>query len=179
LAAVACAADTGAVLSYDPNLRLSLWPSPAAAREGILLGWREAHVVKVSEEELAFLHGGHSLEEAARALWHDHLELLVVTEGARGCTYFTADSGGHLPSFAVHSVDTTGAGDAFVAGMLSGLLSADSPWDTAGIEGALTLGNAVAALSTTRIGAMSVLPSRPEVQAFMQASRHALDISQH
>jgi len=170
LTAVSLAAKSGAILSYDPNLRLSLWPSDTAAREGILAGWRHAHVIKVSAEELQFLSDKQSLEGAARTWWHDDLRLLAVTQGARGCAYFTADSSGHVPGFTIHAEDTTGAGDAFVAGMLSGLLTADGLWDTPAIERALTLGNAVGAVSATRIGAMSALPTREDVQRVMRQS---------
>jgi fructokinase len=135
-------------------------------------------VIKVSDEEMRFLSDAHSLEAAARGLWHDRLRLVAVTEGEQGCTYFTPDSHGHLPGFPIRARDTTGAGDAFVAGMLSGLLAADDAWDTENIERALTLGNAVAALSTTRIGAMAALPSRPRVHRFIRSAGHGLRVAQ-
>jgi fructokinase len=168
LTALTYAKRNGALLSYDPNLRLSLWPSPDAARTGMLTGWQHAEVIKVSEEELYFLSEESSLECAVSSLWHQHLHLLVVTQGKDGCTYFTPEARGHVPGFAVHAKDTTGAGDAFVAGMLSGLLTADLIWEKAVIERALTLGNAVGALSTTQIGAISSLPSLETVQSFLQ-----------
>lgn len=168
LTALDYAKSNGAVLSYDPNLRLSLWPSPNVARAGILDGWQHADIIKVSEEELIFLSDKHTLERAARSLWHDCLRLLVVTQGRAGCTYFTAEAGGHIPGFAVHPVDTTGAGDGFVAGMLVGLLEGDLVWDREVIEKALCLGNAVGALSTTQLGAISSLPTMKEVKALLQ-----------
>jgi len=168
LTALAYAKRNGALLSYDPNLRLSLWPSPDAARTGMLTGWQHAEVIKVSEEELYFLSDESSLERAVSSLWHQHLQLLVVTQGKGGCTYFTSEARGHVPGFAVPTKDTTGAGDAFVAGMLSGLLTADLTLEKSVIEKALTLGNAVGALSTTQIGAISSLPSLEAVQSFLQ-----------
>ncbi len=168
LTALTFARNNGALLSYDPNLRLSLWPSPEAARTGILTGWQHAQIVKVSEEELLFLSQESTLEQAIKSLWHPHLRLLVVTHGKDGCTYFTSEITGHIPGFSVSTVDTTGAGDAFVAGMLSGLLTANLSFEKSVIEHALTLGNAVGALSTTQIGAMSSLPSREAVQEFLQ-----------
>ncbi len=162
------AKDNGALLSYDPNLRLPLWSSPDAARIGIRNGWRHAEVIKVSEEELAFLTGKDKPESAARSLWHDNLRLLVMTQGSAGCTYFTAKESGHMPGFTVHPIDTTGAGDGFVAGMLTGLLDGGQNWDTKAIEKALRRGNAVGALSTTQRGAISSLPTMSEVRAFLQ-----------
>ncbi|HEV2580442.1 MAG TPA: PfkB family carbohydrate kinase [Ktedonobacteraceae bacterium] len=168
LTALDHARSNGALLSYDPNLRLSLWPSPDAARAGILDGWQHAEIIKVSEEELTFLSDKHILESAARSLWHDRLRLLVVTQGSAGCTYFTAEAHGHLPGFAVRPVDTTGAGDGFVAGMLAGLLEGDLTWNTEAIEKALRLGNAVGALSTTQLGAIPSLPTMKEAKAMLE-----------
>ena len=168
LTALHAAKDNGAVLSYDPNLRLSLWLSADAARAGILEGWQHAQVIKVSEEELGFLSEENTLERAARALWHDRLRLLVVTQGKAGCTYFTTEASGYVPGFAVHPVDTTGAGDGFVAGILAGILQEDLTWDREVIEKALRLGNAVGALATTQMGAIPSLPTMAEAKAFLQ-----------
>lgn len=176
LTALKYAQNNGALLSYDPNLRLSLWPSPDAARAGILDGWRHAEVIKVSEEELMFLSNESTLESAVRSLWHEHLRLLVVTQGKAGCAYFTAATSGHVPGFTVQTKDTTGAGDGFVAGMLTGLLEGGFLWDKAVIERALALGNAVGALSTTQVGAISALPARREALALLEdygTSTHA------
>lgn len=162
------AKEGGAVLSYDPNLRLPLWPSPDDARSGILAGWQHANIIKVSEEELTFLSKEQMFERAVRSLWHEQLRLLVVTQGKAGCTYFTAETSGYVPGFLVVPKDTTGAGDGFVAGMLSGLLAADLAWERAVIEQALSRGNAVGALSTTQIGAMSSLPSLDTVQSLLR-----------
>jgi fructokinase len=168
LTALHTAKDTGAVISYDPNLRLSLWSSADSARTGILTGWPHADIIKVSEEELAFLSGQNTLEQAARSLWHDRLRLLVVTQGKDGCVYFTRDSSGHIPGFTVHPVDTTGAGDGFVAGMLAGLLEANLTWEREVIEKALLQGNAVGALATTQRGAIPSLPTMKKVKALLR-----------
>lgn len=168
LAALAHARAGGALISYDPNLRLALWPSAQAAREGMLSGWQYADLAKVSEEELAFLTGEAAVAAGVRALWHDRLKLLVITQGPAGCVYFTPDGSGRVPGFAVSPVDTTGAGDGFVAGLLSGLLDAKVCWDRATIERALRLGNAVGALTTTQRGAIPALPTRAAVEQFMR-----------
>jgi fructokinase len=89
LHAVRTARLAGLLVSYDPNLRLNLWPDEDAARDGMRLGWEFAQVIKVSEEELVFLSGLDDLEGAARALMHPELRLLVVTHGKEGCTFFT------------------------------------------------------------------------------------------
>jgi len=168
LTALEYARSNGTLLSYDPNLRLPLWPSPDAARSGILNGWQHAEIIKVSEEELFFVSTQHTMEHAARSLWHDKLRLLVITQGKGGCTYFTPEASGHVAGFLVQPVDTTGAGDGFVAGMLVGLLERNLQWEKENIEKALLLGNAVGALATTQAGAISSLPTMQEAQAFLQ-----------
>lgn len=164
MAAVQGAQERGLLISYDPNLRLNLWPSAQAARTGMLAGWRFAHLAKVSREELIFLSGASDLHEAAQALWHGRLRLLVITEGRNGCRYVTPQIQGHVPGYRVKPVDTTGAGDGFVAGLLAGLLENERAWkSTEDLENVLRFANAVGALTTTRRGAIPALPTKDQV----------------
>ncbi|WVZ17726.1 hypothetical protein V8G54_010708 [Vigna mungo] len=121
--AAKAANDAGVVLSYDPNLRLPLWPSEDSARDGILSIWETADIIKVSEEEISFLTKGEDPYDdvVVHKLFHENLKLLLVTEGAEGCRYYTKEFSGRVKGLKVDVVDTTGAGDAFVAGMLSQL----------------------------------------------------------
>jgi fructokinase len=172
LAAVKGAQERGVMLSYDPNLRLNLWPSAEAAREGMLEGWRFAQIAKVSRDELAFLSGWNDLEVAAKALWHERLRLLVVTEGAHGCWYVTSQDKGHVPGHHVQAVDTTGAGDGFVAGFLAGLLENEGAWTSVSdLENVLNFANAVGALTTTRRGAIPALPTWDQVLELLGAGQ--------
>ncbi|MCX2726988.1 PfkB family carbohydrate kinase [Thermomicrobium sp. 4228-Ro] len=175
LVAMETAREHGARLSYDPNLRLALWPSPEAARAGMLRGLEHAEIVKLSREELAFLTGS-SDPAATRQLWHDRLQLLVVTLGAAGCAYLTPQEEGEVPGFTVPIVDTTGAGDGFVAGLLVGLLEQGFDWSKRAVEQVLRLANAVGALVCTRRGAIPALPTRRQVQRLLTMSG---DVSRH
>jgi sugar/nucleoside kinase (ribokinase family) len=84
------AKEGGAVLSYDPNLRLPLWPSAEAAKEGIKSIWDHADIIKVSDEEVKFLTGGDpSDDENNLTLFHPGCKLMLVTEGGEGCRYYT------------------------------------------------------------------------------------------
>jgi fructokinase len=169
LHAVEIARQAGLLLSYDPNLRLSLWPNAEAAKAGMLLGWPLAHLIKVSEEELAFLAGSEDLEAAARKLWHPALRLLVITRGRAGCRYVTPGFSGHVPGFAVQAVDTTGAGDGFVAGLLKGLV--DHPQadrNEAQLRAICRYANAVGAITTTERGAIPALPTASQVDEFLR-----------
>jgi fructokinase len=117
----------GLLFSYDPNVRLPLWPSAEAAREGIMSIWKEADFIKVSDDEVTFLTGGDAYDEKnVLSLWFEGLKLLIVTDGEKGCRYFTKDFKGAVPGYAVNTVDTTGAGDAFVGSLLVSVAKDDS-----------------------------------------------------
>ncbi|RMG90237.1 MAG: hypothetical protein D6712_00185 [Chloroflexi bacterium] len=151
------------LISYDPNLRLALWPDEETARIGILNGLNYAHIVKVSEEEVTFLTG----ETTPEKLWRDLTQVIVVTRGAKGAVVYTRKEQFELPGFDVDAVDTTGAGDAFVAGLLVGILE---HWDgyLLKMRDIVRFANAVGALTTTGRGAIPALPVRVAVDAFLQ-----------
>lgn len=156
------------LISYDPNLRLPLWPSSEAAKEGLLAGWQQAQVIKASDEEIAFLTGQADLAQGARRLWHNDLRLVVVTQGRAGCAYFTPETQGSVSGFEVQTIDTTGAGDGFVAGLLYQLLNNPAlPANIPALERALRFANAVGALTTTQLGAIPALPNREVVEELL------------
>ncbi|WP_145135111.1 PfkB family carbohydrate kinase [Roseomonas gilardii] len=167
LHAVALAKRHGLRVSYDPNLRLPLWPDAAAAREGMLLGLRAAQIVKIGEEEVEFLTGLSDPVAGARALWHDDLTLMAVTRGAAGCLWFTRGEQGHVPGFVVETVDTTGAGDAFAAGLLAALIDQPGMLDGVSLASACRFANAMGALTATSRGAIPSIPDRQAVRAFL------------
>lgn len=158
------------LISYDPNLRLALWPDEAAAKQGILSIWDQANLIKISEDELFFLTEIEDKDEAVKALWHDHLYAMIVTLGKDGCLFYTSDFHGFVPGFHVNAVDTTGAGDGFVAGFLSGLLAnPDALQSPSHLEGICHQANAVGALTTTQRGAIPALPTLNELNAFLES----------
>ncbi|HET7091121.1 MAG TPA: PfkB family carbohydrate kinase [Anaerolineae bacterium] len=172
LRAISIALAAGALISFDPNLRLDLWSDAEAAREGIRIGWPLAHVVKIGEEELRFIANADDTAEAARAVWHPGLRLMIVTGGARGSRYITPTFAGDVAGFKVEPVDTTGAGDGFVAGLLKGLLDhPDAFGDEAQLRAICRYANAVGALTTTRRGAIPALPTANQVDEFLRHAR--------
>lgn len=167
LAAVEYAKEHGKTISYDPNLRLSLWKSEDEAREGMLAGLAYAQIVKVSDEELVFLTG----DDDPTALWRDDLRLIIVTHGAGGATLHTHDERIAVPGFPVAAVDTTGAGDGFVAGLLVSLLERGVDLSEASPETLMEIARfacAVGGLTTTARGAIPALPTRATVEAFLR-----------
>ena len=178
LHAIELARSHGVRLSYDPNLREALWPSRDAAREGLMLGLRHAETMKISEEEVVFLSGREDLEGGVRALWHEGLTLVAVTRGAAGSHWFTRDADGAVPGLPVAAIDTTGAGDAFMAGLLAGLL--DQPGaigDKAALDRICRMANASGALATTRRGAIPAMPDRAALAGLMGAEWNTSVIS--
>ena len=169
LYAVDTARAAGCLISYDPNLRLPLWSDANTARDGMLLGFKKAHVVKLSDDESEFLTGLGDLDAARKALWHDELKLMVVTRGRAGCVYFTPNFSSEVASFTVEAVDATGAGDGFVAGLLQGLLADPTVLqDETRLRELCRFANAVGALATLERGAIPALPDRARVLRFLQ-----------
>jgi fructokinase len=174
LTALREARAAGVFCSYDPNLRRHLWPDARAARRQLRAVVGDADCVKVNAEELGFLTGETNLDRGRRALTRMGPSLVVVTLGVRGCAYAGRAGEGRVPGFPARALDTTGAGDAFVAGLLAGLLEASDagrpaiPERTA-LEAILVLASATAALSTERRGGIPSLPDRRRVRAFLRA----------
>ena len=170
LDAIARAHAFGLTVSCDPNLREPLWRGDLRRARVEIAGLiRRAHIVKISREELLFLAGADD-PGAAASLWHDDLRLLVVSLGPRGCWFRCATGEGHVPGYAVAAIDTTGAGDSFVAGMLASLLDLgvdlDAP-DVDQVRHALRRATAAGALATTKLGAIPALPTPAEVEALV------------
>jgi fructokinase len=168
LHAVSLARRYGKLVTYDPNLRLALWPDAAEARAGMRMGLEVADIVKIGDEELAFLTGDNDPVEAARALWTPRLQLMAITSGSAGCIWVTPQAHGRVPSFTVTAVDATGAGDAFMAGLIAGLLAERAvPTEPEAIERICRFANAAGALTATGRGAIPSLPTRDAVEALV------------
>lgn len=157
------AAERGKFISYDPNLRLPLWDSAAAAKAGMLAGLEYANLLKISAEELDFLTGGADV----KPLWRDRMQLICVTHGPGGAAIHLR--GGEIiehGGYAVKARDTTGAGDAFVAAILTGILAHGDDYE-GHLPGALDFANAVGALTCLKEGAIPSLPTAEEARDFM------------
>ncbi|KAH0859181.1 hypothetical protein HID58_087442 [Brassica napus] len=174
LAAMKIAKAAGSLLSYDPNLRLPLWPSEEAARKEIMSIWELADVIKISEDEITFLTGGddpYSDEVVLQKLFHPNLKLLVVSEGPNGCRYYTKEFKGRVGGVKVKAVDTTGAGDAFVSGLLNSLASdLTLLTDEKKLREALLFANACGAITVTERGAIPAMPTMDAVQELLKSS---------
>ena len=166
--AVELARSGGALISFDPNLRPSLWSSLETARKEMLWGCSVCQILKVAQEELEFLTGCSGLEEGSRALLAScpNIRLLLVTRGREGSVAFLGDWKAQCPAYLQpNTVDTTGAGDTFCGCCLHqvleyGLEGMDQPR----LEETLRFANAAAALITTKKGAIRSMPRPEEIQ---------------
>ncbi|KAK8663449.1 hypothetical protein V6N13_083268 [Hibiscus sabdariffa] len=173
LKAMEVAKESGALLSYDPNLRLSIWPSPEEARKRILSVWDKADIIKISDDELEFLTGCDKTDdETAMKLWHPNLTLLLVTLGAKGSRYYTKNFHGAVDSYRVKSVDATGAGDSFVGALLCKIVQDPTILENESkLREVLNFANACGAITTTKRGAILALPTEAEILALINATK--------
>jgi fructokinase len=166
----------GALVSIDLNLRPALWPSDRDVHAQVWPALLHAHLVKLSADEFNWLAvDGH--QAALEKLWTGRPRLLIVTDGEKPMRWFHRDAEGELPAYAVDAVDTTAAGDSFVGGLLCQLAAgAPGPDQLDQLVGTLPLlhktlryAAACGALTVTRKGSFSAMPSDTEARRFMQA----------
>lgn len=161
----------GATISFDPNLRLNLWENDLdecrRVTEKLL---SVSDIFLPSEEELLQLMGTNDLNVAIERVLKLGPKIVCVKQGAAGIQAARQLERGdlekfHQPAFTVPVVDTTGAGDGFNAGFLNSLIKG------LGFREALYQGCAVAAFVVTQIGAMSALPTQPQLDQFLMDLR--------
>ena len=116
--AVALAKQAGALISFDPNVRLPLWSSPADCQAAIREFLPSADLVKLSDDEVEFVTGCTDERTAAEKLFGMGCRLLIVTRGAAGSAAYTPHAEGFAETIRVPVTDTTGAGDSFIGSFL-------------------------------------------------------------
>ena len=172
ICAVQEAQRNGSLITYDPNLRMNLWESAAEMKTVTLSVFPYADIIKLSEEEVSFIF---DTNDCAAAI--DHIQkrfgakLVIVTRGPRGALTVAGGILYEHPAYDVNTIDTTGAGDCFFAGALHCLLTYQKPADslTPGeIEYLLSFANASGSLASTKMGAVSALPSVDEIESCMK-----------
>lgn len=173
--AVALAKAGGARISFDPNLRPPLWENLEEAREQIAWGLSQCDILKIADNELAFMTGQTDFEKGARILQksYPNIRLLNVTAGADGSySFYGGEAPVFVPAFQLGgTIETTGAGDTFCASVLHFVLEKGltglSEQDR---QAMLRFANAAAYLVTTRKGAIRAMPERSEVEALLAAN---------
>ncbi|MFM5240330.1 aminoimidazole riboside kinase [Aeromonas rivipollensis] len=165
LQAMAAIKEAGGRVCFDPNLRPEVWGNPAEMLPQVSAAIALADVVKLSVEELQLLSGEDDLLAGLATL--SGPALVLVTRGAAGVV---ARLGGDLLEWVgqkVTPLDTTGAGDAFVAGLLAALAEGERLPALSELPAILAQAHGCGALATTAKGAMTALPTRTELDAFL------------
>lgn len=151
--------EAGGFVSFDPNIRADLWQDPQVLHRCLAFAFDLADVVKLSEEELAFITASTDLRTGMKILVKRFaIKLLLVTQGKAGVLALFQGDIFHYPCMPVTSVDTTGAGDAFVAGLLWRLAQAGLPQSEPDMALYLESAQRCGALATTAKGAITALP---------------------
>lgn len=158
----------GGSFSFDPNLRPEVWQKPQEMVATVMRAVANADVVKFSEEELTLLTETDSIEQGLNAIKALEIPLVIITQGAKGALVVTKESQTLVSGKVVKPVDTTGAGDAFVGGLLY-QLSQTPDWQKAeNIALAVECAHGCGALATTQKGAMTALPNQQALKAFLE-----------
>ncbi|MCH3962203.1 MAG: carbohydrate kinase [Solobacterium sp.] len=116
--AISYAKKNHALISFDPNVRLSLWKHEEDCRKAILEFLPEADILKISDEELEFITGKTKIEGAEEILFQGNVKAVVYTAGSHGASLITKNMHVYEPSLKVKALDTTGAGDGFIGSFL-------------------------------------------------------------
>ncbi|GBO49798.1 aminoimidazole riboside kinase [Pectobacterium versatile] len=153
-------------ISFDPNIRDDLWQSEQELRDCLTQALMLADVVKLSREELAFLCSTPDVEAGIQQFMQRYpTQLLLVTLGSEGVWLHDRHQLRHFAAPLVTPVDTTGAGDAFVAGLLHGLAQYDDLSQPLSWDPIIAQAQRCGALATTAKGAMTALPYAQQLHA--------------
>ena len=165
LKAVETARACGALVSYDPNYRASLWPDEGTAVAQMLEPLPLVDILKVSDEELPLLTGMSDPDRGSARLAEKGPRLVLVTLGANGAFYRFDGHTGHVPGVPCVVGDTNGSGDTFFGAALSQLVKLPSLDDLTvpELERIVAFANKAASITTSRHGAIPAMPTLAEM----------------
>lgn len=166
--AIQQAKDNDMLVSYDPNLRRNLWANLETAQARIVSVLDEVDILKISEEELEFITGTMQAEEGVKELAEEYdISLIYITWGGKGAYYYYQGQLEFVDSLDVRAVDTTGAGDAFVSGILYQINQTDqalADLDKEFLKTTAKLASVSGGLAVSDKGAMAALPTLDEIE---------------
>jgi sugar/nucleoside kinase (ribokinase family) len=164
----------GKLISFDPNLRPSLWVDLSIAKEQILWGLGKADILKISREEVEFLWGCSPQEGAAKLIGEYGVKLVMITLDSDGCYLANKNGQAQIACPPVKVLDTTGAGDIFGGSALSRILQLGTQPDELREHELWEIGSfavTAASLSTQRPGGIPSIPNKDEVLAVLGKMR--------
>lgn len=167
------AREKGATVSFDVNLRLNLWDNDEEAlRNAVFSFLPYGDIIKVTDEELVFLTGSDDEAAGVKKIFAaaENAKLVFVTKGAAGASVWEP-SLGHRDYAAVprKAVDTTGAGDCFVGGIVYNLLDGGFSLTTDGSERAVKFAMCACAYAISEKGAATAMPTLTQVKELMRS----------
>ena len=161
------AKERGAIIAIDANIRPLRWSSEEICRDTITSFFEDSHILKLTDEELFFLTETDSLEEGIEKLNLYMIPIILITVGAEGAYAILNGEVIHVPTEKVEAVDTTGAGDAFMAGVLRFVHFNGLPTVEEDLIKCVTFGNKMGALAATKPGALTALPRFEEIKEWL------------
>ena len=165
--AVSYAKEKGKMITYDPNLRKPLWKNLDEAKKQMLWGLQQADVVKISDEEVAFLFDMDVEQGGEYIIKQFDAKLVFVTCGAKGCYFTNGTARGMVPGLkGIEVKDTTGAGDIFGGSAVWKLLQLEqdpSRLTELQLYDIVRFACTSAGVSTTKFGGISSVPSLDEI----------------
>ena len=170
--AIAVAKESGAVISFDPNLRPPLWNSLEDAKVQVAYGLGQCDVLKISDNEIQWFTGEEDFDAGIAKLRKEYdIPLILLSMGRDGSRAYYKDLKVEAAPFLQEStIETTGAGDTFGGSCLHYILKyALDDLDESRLKEMLTFANAAASIVTTRKGALRVMPEIEEVESFIQS----------
>ena len=157
------------IISFDPNYRAPLWIDEQSAKKEILQVLSNVDILKVSEEEMQMLTGLSDLKKGAKALSLYGPELILISLGRKGAFCYLSGKSGILPAYDVKTIDTTGAGDAFLGAFLYRVRGKNRDelrnLPQTELMDILDFANAAGSLTTMGKGAVPSMPHLDEIEA--------------
>ena len=170
--AIAVAKESGAVISFDPNLRPPLWNSLEDAKVQVAYGLGQCDVLKISDNEIQWFTGEEDFDAGIAKLRKEYdIPLILLSMGRDGSRAYYKDLKVEAAPFLQEStIETTGAGETFGGSCLHYILKYGlDDLDESRLKEMLTFANAAASIVTTRKGALRVMPEIEEVESFIQS----------
>lgn len=155
------AKDKGIIITLDINYREQLWKSSDEFCEIMREVLKSTSVVKGSEEEVFLLMGTDNHEVAAAEIKKLGADLVIISAGPKGAYYRTANESGHINTYDTKRVDTTGAGDCFMGGLVYEFIrnQNENKNFTENIEKTIDFANAAGAVSISVRGGVASAPT--------------------
>ncbi len=169
--AIRVAKESGALVSFDPNLREPLWKSLDEAKEQVAYGLSQCDILKISDNEIRWFTGEEDFDAGIAKLRGEYdIPLIMLSMGKDGSRAYYKDLLVEVaPFLQENTIETTGAGDTFGGCCLYHVLKYGlEHFDEAKLKEMLPFANAAASIITTRKGALRVMPTVDEVERLIE-----------